>query len=509
MKKYRFLLCLAALLTATFLLASCGAGITLDEATEDPQDVIEEAFGKLSDDIDAKYGKMFNVFENAEDGKSELDVSVSVPDALNVSLKLNSDAEAELAAGKLTFGAEGINAEASVWAKDETVVLSVPALLGEGKYGVNLATLAEDIKTAPVLSTLGITYDDLKNELGVDFDELLGSFKTNQLSEEDIEKYKDTLTGVSKDLTPTVLEETVGETDVITIAYTYDKDSAKKLVEAVFDILDDLPAGTVNFLGDPAELKAELLAQIDEEYTPVDVKYYIVKKDGRILKLDVTSDAFNAKVDFSTDPAAPLEIKADLSAKDEDGTTDVVTVVLDEAEADGKKSISVTLANTYTEDGEEITSESVVSVSLDKDDALRFEMKQDGEVIFTASGSLKFDDKSFELAIDSIEPAGEDKVELEYKIKLTVGGDFEITVPEYKNILNLTEDDLTAILEEMSNSPLGSLLFGSSTEEDAWAESYDDVYGEDYYYDDYDDYGEDYDEDYDYYYDDYEEDTAA
>lgn len=455
------------------MLSSCG-GITVADVEKDPYGAITDAFEMYADDIDAKYGKVLDVFDSLENGVSTHELKLNVPDILDATLNVASDGNG-LYNGKLNVGSEGINAELKVWADESNVALSLPALLGEGKYGVKYDTLWEDVKTAPILGTIGISYDDLEDmlesEAGLSVDDIKSTLDVKKLDEA-YNKYIADSEGLIKGKTPVVAEETVGETDTITVEYTFTKDDAKKYLDLTMDMYKSIFGDILASLDvDLDELIPEMDASLDELKSDVKEKIYLIKKNGSILKNVVTVGESVITVNYSTDSTAPLNVTIDakIIADGETVEFNVTCKEPEEAEAAG-----VYVDVSAKSEGEEITAGASFLVNTDNGE-YEFEVIADGHTFAKINGTLTYNDQLFKVTVESI-TVDEETIEfaLSYEVKAGVELDVE-KVPEYKDVLDITQDDLIGIIENIAESPLGEIFMGA-TEDNAVDGYYDDTY---------------------------------
>jgi len=136
----------------------------------------------------------------------------------------------------------------------------------------------------------------------------------------------------------------------------------------------------------------------------------------------------------------------------------------------------------YSYDYEE---EGKISFIRDKKGAFELTVEVDGDEVAAVTGTLKYDSKSFEIGIDSIEADG-DEIEINVSFSVKVGGKVE-KAPKYKNVITMSEDDWMELAETVQNSSiieeLGGLMGGLNSYDDY--DDYDDEYYADEFYDDY------------------------
>ena len=433
-----------ALVLCLFAVTSCGKGIKLDDVTADPLGAVETAYEEYINAIDDKYGKFFDAFDEAKSGVSSHKLTLSMPEVMDVEINADVDPEDRYAVG-LKLSVAEIDANLKLWSDGEKLAFNLPELLGEGNYGVNLSTFKDDVKESPMFNE-EFTFEDFKDMLVDSFgitDEMLEGITGKAVDGEKPDKYFDDVKKVIEDITPTVVEESVGDVSCISVEYKIPKDDICDIVEGFIEaIRNELETAVPGVdVTDTSEY---------DEIEDVTVKFYISKNSGAIYKTVFTSGENKITVDYSADLANPLNITFSCNADGEK-----ITASLKEKATLDNVDISFEIKTTSGE----VERTDGASFAFDvKNKKVDFEVIADGRAVFTASGSLEANGGKFEISLDKILVNGDDiGVKFSYSIKSGIELDVE-EVPEYKDITDMTQDDFSAVIEEFMNSTLGAML---------------------------------------------------
>ncbi len=463
------------------MLASCGDALSLKDVEKDPYAAITAANQKYIDAIDAKYGKVLDAFDKMKDGVASNELKVEVPEVGNIAMNIVSDAATGAYNGKLSVGAEGISAEAKLWGDKNNIALSIPALLGDKNYGIKLDTFGEDIKKAPIIEAMGMTYDDLvaalEAEMGIKLDDIKESFKVEDI-ENVYKKYVTDVEAIIKGKTPTVAEETVGEVEVITIEYAITKADFEKVVGFTVDMYKSLigdMAATLEL--DFDEIMSEFKDSIAEENIDFKYKYYLVKKDGSILKSDFIAPDVIATMNFSTDSANPFNLTIDMKMKEDGEEIGTANITVKESDDEGMAGVYVDMK--IESESEKMTGGFSFILNTSSHE-YEFEVIADGTALVAANGELTYSENEFGISVDSATVGGE-TVELGISYTAKAGGTVE-AIPEYSNLVTMGMDAYEALITEFTESELGSVIMALAGSSDDY---YDDEYYDDEYYDDY------------------------
>ncbi len=430
-----------ALVLCLFAITSCGKGIKLDDVTADPLGAVENAYEEYMSAIDDKYGKFFDAFDEAKSGVSSHKLTFSMPDVMNVEINADVDPEDRYAAG-LKLSVSEIDANLKLWSDGEKLAFSLPELLGEGSYGVNLSTFKDDVKESPLFSE-DFTYEDFKqmlfDSLGIS-DDMLNGVNNKGVDGEKLDKYFDDVKKTIEDITPTVVEESVGDVNCISVEYNIPKDTIKDVWGGLVDALKaTFPDAEVTDTSDYDAVE------------DVTVKFYIAKKIGAIYKSVLVSGENKITVDYSADLANPLNITFSVNADGEK-----VTAALKEEATLDNVDISFDVKST----GGEAERTGGASFAFDvKNKNMDFKVIADGRAVFNATGSLEANEGKFEISLDKILVNGDD-VDLKLSYSIVTGIELDVEeVPAYKDITDMDEDDLSNLAEKIVKSEIGSKLY--------------------------------------------------
>lgn len=465
----RFGAALLAIVMCFGLLAGCGkSGITLKKVQKDPYAAMVAGYEKYTDALEAKYGKAFDVFDKLSEGVGTYSAKLSVPEGGDIDISAVVDAKNGAYSAKASAGAMGVTMDASLWGDKNNIALSVPALLGNGTYGVKLDTLETDLEGSALLKSLtgGMSLDDIKgaleSEAGIKWDDLKGMLSADKLTEA-MNKYTSDMEAFMKGKTYTVAEESfkVGETDVpaISVAYTLTADDYKKIMDIYAEMLDS-QFGSI-FTAAGIDIKDEIESVMSEDGIneflgdSVSGKIYLGKKTGAVVAVVTEAETLKATVCFGEDVSKKLDMSFDVEIT-ADGETVGVNAALTDASADGKSGFELNAA--VTVDGEE---HKLTASALRNDADSKFEAKAtvDGEEMGKIAGKLTYSAEEFTVTVDSVTAGGE-TTDIGLTVSAKLGGTVE-AVPEYTNIITASEEDVSGILEALGS--IGSSLGGMSS----------------------------------------------
>ena len=413
MKNYFKLLAVGiALVLCLFAVTSCGKGISVDDVTADPLAAVETAYEKYADAIDGKYGKFFDAFDEADTEASRQKLTFSMKDLGDAEIGMDVDAEENYAAD-IKISVSEIDANLKVWSDGEKLAISLPELLGNDKYGVNLSTLKDDVKESPMFND-EFTFEDFQDAIkdlvedsfDMSVDELMGNLQNN-VDGEKLEKYADDVKKTIEDITPVVAEESVGDVDCISVEYKIAKDTIEDIWS---DLIDTLKATLPD---------AEITDSTDyDTLKDITVKFYIVKKSGAIYKTVLTVGESKVKIDYSADLNNPLNITFSVIADGEE----VIAELKEEATLEN---VDISLDVKIKGDDAEYTGGASFGFDV-KNKTFELNIVADGSEIFALSGDLEANDEKFEISLDKILVNGDDiGVKFSYSIKSGIELDVE------------------------------------------------------------------------------------
>jgi len=294
----------------------------------------------------------------------------------------------------------------------------------------------EDLENSSTLAAFGLSWADLKAQLGLDLDSMLDK-ATDSDFKAVLEQYQAECEAIMKEMAPVVAEETVGDVETVTVTYTYTKETFVKFGE----VLDKYLRAILGDLVDMAEIDMDL-ENMPQSGT---YKYYLVKKTGDVQKIEMDMDGMKGTVNYSTDAAKPLDMDFYITTSVEGGLTGTVKGSLREVAEEGKSGIVMDVETSI--DGETMP---IVLSFIRNDTDGKYEMKLaiEGEGEMVIGGELTYTETSIRFTVDKISIPGEEINIGKFTFTAQAGGTVE-AIPAYKNVLNLTNEDLVAILENL------------------------------------------------------------
>ncbi len=546
--KLRFLSLLLAIVMCFSMLAACSddkeTGKKNSEKTEetkengetkkpfvkvdpnkDPYGAVAGAFTLLGDDYAGGLSEISEIFAKVAEGTGSYDFEMET-DGTEIGFSAVVDSNKGEASAEVKAGYEGFSAKANLWLGDD-IVLQIPALLGDGAYGVKLSTIEEDLEGSPLLEAMGFDSvedmkDDFRDEVGIgidDFAEIFGSLLDGEANKKAAEKFTKALAEAARGVEAETEAQKIGDKDGYKITFNFTPESAKPFVEAYFDYYKTMYASILELSGaDIDDALEDALDSLDEaEGESVPFIFYIYKDSGKLAGIEFANsesheDEYSS---YTSDESLKLEftdgeIKLTVINNHESEyskSADETTLTYKTVNKNGKTGFEIEGKNksSYTdEEDDEYSYDYVENISAsfirDKDGKFTFSGKTDGEDVFTVKGTLKYDKKSLTLGISSIVADGED-VDFECNLTVKAGGKVEKT-PKYTNIFSMSESDFEELAETVQNSVLykeiEEMMNAQNQFDDEYFddEYYDDEYFDDEYYDDeyYDD--EYYDDEY-------------
>ena len=441
LKKYFSLPLLCIVLCLALVLGGCA--LTVSQVKKNPNAQVLSALKNTYESI-MQNALPFNA-PNGLDKTGELSFTITGSESEeSASVGVLWKAEDKLANISLKIKSETEETDIKAYIDESNIALQSDSIFGEGVYGVNVKTLKEDLKDSALLSTLGISYDELMEEIG----DMLDNMQKN--SAELMQNYNqlaNDLKGVFEKVETEVTEEniTTGGEDVkaICVNYKLTKETASEVLNVIKDFADknaSLDSDTVQ------ELIDELEGESDQS---ADLKFAINPDEKVIMQISLKSDGGEeVLIDLGKKPAESAQYKINIKGEEE------ISLLLDRADKDGKYCRKLTV----DEDGVSSSIEFVYDKSTSE-----FTLTEESEESGTDTVSGKIE-------------SSENMLKVTFSLE---GMDFEASLkseaspeamPEYKNIVKLSEDELNEFLLPL----LG--MFGGMTDED--------YYGDDVYYDD-------------------------
>lgn len=387
------------------------------------------------------------------------------------SLKLYMDSKNEKAV--MTLGvllAEIQNVNISLYSDEDSLVLASDLLLGDKAYGIDFNNLEENFNNSVFgpdgAYSLGI-------EVPEDFQEQLDKYRkyteaTEKLVEQlgsclaesaaknaDMEKENDTLSLGGKEVKTTAVTVKMDHDqlaavleDVLDYMRT-DKDFEKYLEEYVNILVssgegdtDALMEEFYQELDDAAESIDELKEDLEDEGAGIEAVFHITKSGKQMVGMELTFENNTSPMKISIYAGPDLESADEISFRvDVDGSIVRGSYVVT---TNDKKAYAAELM--LREDGETVLSGEVEWDKTSGDFAITMANEWEDSVVIR--GTLMETKMVTALTLDSVEMDGE-QVNLGLGIVLKTMDKMPDT-PAYKDILKMTEDEVTAIITDLS-----------------------------------------------------------
>ena len=430
------------------LLTGCDA-ISVEDVKADPMKFVEDGF-KLSIGntplavLQNENDKMSVAVEGNFEG-AELDFKLAMDElAKKCVLDLAFESESAAFAGSMYYNGNAI-AVKSDFLKD---------LFGTDTVGMDIHVTLESLKKSPLFLSLleisGMSAEEFEASLKEVID-----FEAFEKALKDLEKYIGELPEDFNKVTG-VVEETVVidgvELDTIVITSEWDKEAYEDAVKKLSDLMKDLTKAAG---GEQTDIDNAGL-QISTAPTVATTKYYLAAKTGALVKAtsESTVEQETGKETVKTESAYTVTFGA---------TPEVMfmpTFTMDVKQKDltfaidGKSSIvdgELVIAGDAKLDAGETEKEGSYKLAVDVhgDYVLTFFDKDGKESDMLVRGTIESDENSFELSCRLIEG---DKNRGILSISVTYGEEVP-DVPEYKDLLGLTQDELLPILQMFGMQP--------------------------------------------------------
>lgn len=430
------------------LLTGCDA-ISVEDVKADPMKFVEDGF-KLSIGntplaaLQNENDKMSVAVEGNFEG-AELDFKLAMDElAKKCVLDLAFESESAAFAGSMYYNGNAI-AVKSDFLKD---------LFGTDTVGMDIHVTLESLKKSPLFLALmelsGMSAEEFEASLKevIDFETLEKALKDLEKYTGDLPKDFNKVTGVAEE---TVVIDGV-EIDTIVITSEWDKEAYEDAVKKLSDLMKDLTKAAG---GEQTDIDNAGL-QISTAPTVATTKYYLAAKTGALVKVtsESTVEQEAGKETVKTESAYTVTFGATPEVMFMPAfTVDVKQKDLTFA-IDGKSSIvdgELVIAGDAKLDAGETEKEGSYKLAVDvHGDYVLTLFEEDGkESDMLVRGTIESDENSFELSCRLIEG---DKNRGILSISVTYGEEVP-DVPEYKDLLGLTQDELLPILQMFGMQP--------------------------------------------------------
>lgn len=423
--------------------------ITENEADpeDEPYDAIARAWGLSVQNAGAAYLSMLDAIPSIVDGTATYEIAMDM-DGQQIGLTAVVDPENLKASAEASINVQGINTEATLWLGDD-IAVSVPDLLGSKAYGVKLSTLLDDLNGSWLLGLTGFSSAE---------DMLSSLLEDSGLSESmtELEAILDELTALEDALTESItkaseefaegLEKELGElnTEVTT------ENGSTVLTTAV----------TANDVADLA-----LLALDFAEALTVDALAAFIPTgslDQARDQMDEMRDEEGELLIIHTLAADGSLQKFEIGFVNPDGEQDEpISIVFDEGDDFGFEvfvegtSVAAFKALSGDLEGFELTANGEGTIRFErnvKNGDFALSVKEGGEVITEIKGNLQYGNDKFAIQLTSVTADGETQ-EFGIKLSMKAGGKVK-ALPNYQNVLDMSESQMQELLTDMQNAPL-------------------------------------------------------
>lgn len=472
MKKRLLALFMVLVLCMTMVLTGCKDNNKTGDSTT-PKDTEVTLNGSIE--------KTFNAMLSADAGPAAVmenalnkgKVTIALGEQLKNVLYLDSSSKAF--ANNLSFNEGDQSVNIGIYGKDKEFAIAAPELLGDTVYGINLETLATDLKDSAIWSLMGTDYDTFMSEYSELIEQITSLLEgmdeeaVNEMADELVESISETL----KDVEVTTKEEEVeiyGEKVKATvITYHMEKADIEKLMDVMIDWMEEMMTGIMDEMGDIIGESVTIEGGSSEDV----FEQLRAEIDTGLDGVEIEGD-FYAYINSKTQYLMQMGIELTATVEGETGVIDVAFVLgkdptksdkfafVMDVESDGeKRTMEVSLSIDEKTEGDVKTTTFTLAADMDGEkqeivlafahDQKKNEYKvslnaEDTEV--SLSGKLEITDSKFHFTIDEVE-ADDETMSLGLAITVEVGAEGMPAMPAYTNILKLSEDELTSLLELM------------------------------------------------------------
>ena len=515
MKTNRFItLLLVFVMCASLVLASCSK-VSKGDVEKDP---IGENVGAVGTTVSAIGGSFSPIAEPFK----------AIKDSGTVEITWKNDDIGIDASGSLSYDREGSRFYGDVGAKfgDSDVAVKVfgdknalaveaPGLF-EGAYGINFATLAEDIKNSDLFGNIDVdeiaeavneliemrdkvaSNDDTK--LKEAFDALWEKVcaKINE-AEHTVEK-KNVTTG-GKEVGAIVTEFKITEEDLVKVLEVV-RDNGEELFNELINFVEGYYSAYYSNYGksfepdfdydDVCDEIDEMIDDIDEHLEfDCDVMFALDSKTGQLIKLvfsfDNDDEKLTGEFDFGREVEEFTEITGNVTVED-DHWTQKFDIKMTRSEDSSKFSESLEFKYSYEYDSESSSSSDTVkfSISFENDkNAKTYDLKVKGsndrsynydrvyessgngrvtrspsdysnDFKLTVSGALDYGSKYVTFGLDDLklESNGRTYVDLDdFGLTVKISSDTDFeSVPEFTNVMSMDMDDFEDLGDEIEDN---------------------------------------------------------
>ncbi len=469
MKKLRIAALVAALLLTVTALAGCDK-LKIDDVKADPIKYVTDGMALTLDGTPfaniteaAKKGS-YQIALSGEDFYSDAKLYLDTEAAkgsVEFEMEAPSEYDIDEETGELTTVATEKVALDAYYADKKIVIKSdlLNDYAGTDAIGLDMSVTEEDFKASALydalLSMAGITEDDLaETESAINVGDITKAFSDYVNAVAEIGKNSLEFGEIAEE----VIDIDGKEVKTVAVPFTVKED----IYDSIFDEAINMVKAVSKAMGE--EMSEDQLADtkaIMEKSLPeykAGGKYYLSAKTGAVVK--ETADV-EVMLKVEEDVATTFKTKSEMTYG-ADPTDAFLPAVNLEMDVDGEK-LTVSGKSSVTDGKFVFDGEVKVDAEADEDDTngtFKFELASDGKFDLTlkddaedmtVSGTFTSDETKTELTIDLSTAYGEDEAAEITDIKLVITAGEEVpALPEYKDILDMTEEDLAPIISMLA-----------------------------------------------------------
>lgn len=465
----------ALIIFSTFMLYSCNSAAAMLKTVKDnPYESINNSLAKS---IGAFCGvDEATIFElmSSQDYNNLLQKYKNVITDIVMEIQgmpVNISQAFDIQEGKYYINASMLIYDAALAIDNEKIIISSESLTDGEAFGMLFENFAENLASSDLGKMLGID-ENTASEIEKYFE----SFKSMTLEEnnEDIIKAAEDFEADIIELTEKYFvsaEEAKvntisGEKEVIAVKYTYGKEFLEKALDMYIEYMEECYSGYEDAFGAygltgfsvTGQLEENIKETLDEidEYT-IDMNTYIEPKSGKALLINVDFDLtvedekynINASIDFSDSNKIIVELT--LLENGEEPIEYGLEITKEASKTDLTYSLA---AYSYDDDKAKENNLTATLYYVFESGEYTFEFNSADEESAVITGSVKSDDNVFNMIIDKINYVADgvkEDIMTKFDITVTLDGEMPQMPTEYKNIFDLSEDDLEKIIEDISS----------------------------------------------------------
>lgn len=438
MGKFRTLaLMLAVCMLVGCLFAACGKEKTgIEAAQKDPLGYLNTALEKTTETISSEDNGTLDTLITALQKEGTASVTADLPDVGTLSVLHSYNATITHTSLSLDILGQSVTAE--LWSNGTALCLKVPTLLGDDAYGFDFATLEQDLPNSEIWSMMGVSYEDVRAEMEPVIEQIktmLDNQNADDLFLDKLAQAAQRMKLVFNEITYSAAEK--GE-NAVDITCTMTKAQLDQLVDILMDATAEFYLNELSDLIDDdfAEELSLFRDTLKEVTGDVAVTFTISNESGLITAAHLE---YTAQID---DEAVCLLADCDLSDPSD------ITLTL-QASTDGvtEGTAALRLLTTEAERRMTLTVDDEQLMELYLTDSTFGGSLTDGDDICTFGGKYSLTEEELRIT-DLVLTYGDVSVSLSLCLTTNVDQAVE-EMPDYRNILTMTEADWQALLENL------------------------------------------------------------